>query len=168
MHAQAVTEPTAAEAFATLDAKFTDLKTRCDLARDQLGQLRTDVDKARSVYRTALARAAIDGTIAPPRDELDAKERALVVAEDRLAGLEEAVSTLAPDWRSAKIDMLREEARALAAQVAEHQELIRSGEREIADINDRNGQHGTEITRLVFERQRRETDVLDLLKAAGR
>jgi len=157
-------EPTAAEAFALVDQKYTDLSARRDVVRDQLGQLRTEVDKARSVFRTSLARAEIDGTAAPSRADLDAKERELVVAEDRLGGLEEAVATLEPDWRAANDAALLEGVSALNGQMAECQEQIHANERQaervLADLNDRNGQFSAKITQLSGERQRLEVERL--------
>ncbi len=154
-----------ADVFTALDAKLTDLTGRRDVAREQLDELRTAIEKERTVYRTALARAEIDGVDAPSRDVLEAKERELVITEDRLAGLEGALAELTPSWRSAKIAMLRERELAFHEEAQRIQAGIHARALEIRALQDLDGQDGARIQALIGQRQKVEHEIQALRRA---
>ena len=152
----------AAARFLRIDTERATLRERLAAAQAEQTTCEAAVARERTEYRVALARAAADAPVS--RGALDAAERALAAAGDLVAGCEEALRRLEPDWKRAKVEMLQEENAEIGAQMLAAEQALARLRTETEALRRQEGIVGQTIIQLSSQRTARAGEIQQLLQ----
>lgn len=154
------------EATAALQAiagQLAGLRQRRAAAEQSVEDQRAIVERERAAYRKALATADPEDD-RTTRAALDRAETDLRRAEDVVAGCAEAIRELEPDWKGAKIRVLKVENVRDAAEVQTLQAQLDDLGVQIERLRREQSDVGFKIGQLAGARARREAEIGELLR----